>query len=136
MYYIVRTIWFGGIGTFWAQKVIQEKLTKFRKILNCIKSPCIMLCAKLFGYSHYIYCLQEESIHFGLRVLKKFDLKVSGRFGQSIMQEKLPKFPTIFELHQVLIRSKMFWYLQIIQCQHIIKAFLPLSTRFYTKFSQ
>ena len=46
---------------------IQEKLTKFTKIL--ITFSCILLCAKMFGYSHCRYCLQEESTHFDIRVL-------------------------------------------------------------------
>ena len=36
------------IEPFWDQKIIQEILTKFTKILNYIKSSCIIFCAKLF----------------------------------------------------------------------------------------
>ena len=36
---------------------------------------------KMSWYSHYTYCLQEESIHSGLRVLTDFRLEVSSQFG-------------------------------------------------------
>ena len=29
----------------------------------------------------YIYCLQDESTYFGLRMLASFGLEVTGRFG-------------------------------------------------------
>ena len=35
----------------------------------------------MFQYSYYKYWLQAESKHFGLRVLKYFDLEVSGQSG-------------------------------------------------------
>lgn len=31
-----------------------------------------MFCAKMSGCSHYMYCLQKESTHFGLRGINKF----------------------------------------------------------------
>ena len=62
---LLSSIWFGGIETFWAQKII----TKFTN------------CVKIYGYSHYIFCLQEEAIHFGLKVLINFGLDVSWHFG-------------------------------------------------------
>ena len=37
-------------------------------------------CVTIFRYSHYIYCLQEESIHFGLQALTNFDQEVSKHF--------------------------------------------------------
>ena len=37
----------GGINTFWVQKVKQKKLLKFTKILNYIKSSCIIFCTNL-----------------------------------------------------------------------------------------
>ena len=42
--------YFGLRGTekFWAQKIEQEKLSQFAKILNYIKFSCIIFCAKLF----------------------------------------------------------------------------------------
>ena len=61
-------------------KIIQEKMTKFTRIFNYIKSSCIILCPQMFGYSYYIYCLQEESTHIGLRVSTNFDLEVSKHF--------------------------------------------------------
>ena len=98
------SIQFGGIGTFWGQKIRQEKLTKFTKILNYIKSSCIIVCTKMSRYSHYIYFLQEKSTHFGLRILTNFGLGVSGHFERKkIPQEKLTKFTRIFELYQVFM---------------------------------
>ena len=44
----LSSIWFESIKTFWAQKIIQEKLTKFTKILNYIKSSCIKKVSKHF----------------------------------------------------------------------------------------
>ena len=37
--------------------------------------------AKISGYIHYVYCLHEESTHFGLKVLINFDLELSVQFG-------------------------------------------------------
>ena len=34
----------------------------------------------MFQYSHYTYCLQEESTHFGLRVSTYFYLEVLPEF--------------------------------------------------------
>ena len=56
---------------------------------------------------------------------------------RNIMQEKLTKFPIIFELYQVLyihFCPKIFRYMQILYCRHILKAFLPLPTRFFSNF--
>ena len=33
-----------------------------------------MFCAKMSGCSHYMYCLQKESTHFGLSVMENFVL--------------------------------------------------------------
>ena len=41
-------IWSVGIETFWAQKIRQENLSWFTKILNYVKFSCIIFCAKLF----------------------------------------------------------------------------------------
>ena len=41
-------IWSGGIETFWAQKIRQENLSWFTKILNYVKFSCIIFCARLF----------------------------------------------------------------------------------------
>ena len=99
-------IW--GYWDILSPKSHTRKIDKIQKDFELYQiSMHNVMCQIVRIFPLYIYCLQEESIHFGLRVLKKFDLEVSGHFGQSIMQEKLPKFATIFELHQVLIRSKM-----------------------------
>ena len=38
----------GGVATFWAKNITQEKLLKFAKILKYINSSCITFSAKLF----------------------------------------------------------------------------------------
>ena len=74
--------------------------------------------AKISGYIHYVYCLHEESTHFGLKVSINFDLELSVQFGpKKIIQEKLIKvFVHIF-------CSKIFRFLQIIYCRYVLKAF-------------
>ena len=72
-------IW--GYRNNWGSKTIQEKLTKLTRILNYIMSSCIIFCIKMFEYSRYTCCLQEESTHFGLRVLTNFGQEVSKHFG-------------------------------------------------------
>ena len=39
-----------------------------RKILNYIKSLCIIFCVKIFYYSQYIYYSQKELKHVGLEI--------------------------------------------------------------------
>ena len=68
-------------------------------------------CAKIFEYSHYKYCLQEAKTHFNLRVLTNFALEV---------WTKCLDF----------IYLKIFSYLQIIYCQHALKAFLLFLSTF------
>ena len=109
-------IWSGSIQTFWIQKVMQEKWTKFSKNLNYIKSSCITFCAKMFRYSLYMYLLQEESTHFFLEVFKHFGLEVSKHF--------------INKSSCIIFFSKMFRNLQIIYCGRPIKAFLLFPSRF------
>ena len=46
-------------------------------ILNYIKSLCTIIYPEIFGYSNYIYCLQEESTHCNLRILTNFGQEVS-----------------------------------------------------------
>ena len=81
----------GVIEIFWAQIIIQEKFARFKKVLNYIKSSCIIFCAKIFVYSHYIYHVQEESIHFSLRVLRNFGLEASKHFGHKNYRRKIGK---------------------------------------------
>ena len=45
---------------------------------------------KMSQYSHYTYCLQEESTHFGLRVSTHFGFEVSGQLA--IENHKIPTF--------------------------------------------
>ena len=69
-----------GVSKHVGLKKPDKKLTKFAKTLNYIKSSCVIFCAKIIGYSHDIYCLQEESTHSGLRLLKNLDLEVLKHF--------------------------------------------------------
>ena len=69
---LTSSIEFGDIRRFLAQKIRQEKLRKFIKILNNIKCLYITFCAQMSRYSHYIYFLQEAFSNFGLRVLEHF----------------------------------------------------------------
>ena len=78
------------------QKIIQEKLIKFKKILNYIKSSYIIFCAEMFGYSHFLYCLQEESIHFGLRVLKILVWRYKNILSPKNHTRKIDKIPNVF----------------------------------------
>ena len=89
MFAIVYELW--NIGTFWTQKIIQEKSTKFIKILNYIKSSCITFCVQMSRYSEYIYCLQEISTDFGLKVLINFGLKVLKHFRPKNHRGKIDK---------------------------------------------
>ena len=45
----------GDIKASWAQKVTQEKSVISPKILNYTMSSCIIFCAKVSQYSHYMY---------------------------------------------------------------------------------
>ena len=83
-----ETFWSGSIKPCWAQTIIQEKLTKFTKILNNIKSSCIIFCTNMFGYFHHIYCLQEESTHFVLKALTNFVLEVLKHFDSKKPHKK------------------------------------------------
>ena len=45
-------------------------------------------CARMSGHSHYMYCLQDESIHSDLRVMTHFDLAVLAHFGPKKLYKK------------------------------------------------
>ena len=71
-----------GIKTFWAQK-LDKKMLKFIKILNFIKSLCIIFCIKMFPIyiiSFPIYYSKKELKHFDLDILV-----VYGILAQNIM---------------------------------------------------
>ena len=122
-----------GIGTFWAQNIIQEKLTNFTKILNYIKYSCIISCAKMYRYSNNIYILQDKSTYFGLRVLTNFDLGVSKHCVPKNHTKKSEKFIKIFKLYQVFMHN--FWSQNvpmppIVHYWLILKVFCLLLTLF------
>ena len=90
------------IRTFWAQTITQEKSSVFIKILNYIKSLCIVFCTKMSQYSHYTYCLQEESTYFNLRVSTHFGLEVTGQFNIENHRQKISNIHVdFFELYKL-----------------------------------
>ena len=99
------------------QKIIQEKLKNLTKFLTYIKSSCIILRGSMFGHSHYIYCLQEESTHSGPRVSKNIGLEVMKHFEPQTSQKKnRQRLWCYTKSSHIIICSKMFQYLQIIYC--------------------
>ena len=40
-------------------------------------------------YSHYIYCLKEESTHFGLKISIRFSLEVLAQLGIENYKRKI-----------------------------------------------
>ena len=111
-----------GVSSVWAQKITQEELTKFIKILNYIKCWYIIFFGKMSEDSHYIYCLQNESKIFGLRVSISFDLGVSVQFEpKNIIQEKSLKFAKIFnytKTSSIIFYPKLRRYLHYLYCLH------------------
>ena len=90
------------IRTFWAQTITQEKSSVFIKILNYIKSLCIVFGTKMSQYSHYTYCLQEESTYFNLRVSTHFGLEVTGQFNIENHRQKISNIHVdFFELYKL-----------------------------------
>lgn len=93
----VDKLWSGLIRTFFAQKCIPKKLTKFSKVLYYIKSSCINFCVKMSEYFYYIHYLQKESTHFhqsflansGMEVLRYFQSKKSQKKNWQNSQECL-----------------------------------------------
>ena len=105
------------IETFLTKNIIQEKLTNFIKILKNINFSCITFRAKIFGYSDCIYCLQEESTHFDLRVSINFGLEASGHFATKIYTRKIDK---VFKFLYIVFCPKSFQYLQVVYCRHAL----------------
>ena len=66
-----------GVLKYFGSKIVQGKLIKFWTMVSL---SCIILCTKMFQYSHYLYCSQEESKYFCLRVLTHFCLEVTAQF--------------------------------------------------------
>ena len=132
------------------------KIDKLHKYFELYQVFIKTFCARMYGYSLYIYGLQEQSTHFCLRVLKRYleilrfffcdilSIFLLWYFGpkifwgiktfwaQNITEEKSTKFLNMFELHQVLISPKMFWYLLIIYCWHTLIELLQLLPNFST----
>ena len=124
----ISTLWSGVIETFWANN----------------------FCAKFFcEYSHYIYRLQEEPTHFGLRIWTNFGLEVLKHFGpKKKNQQNLQRFldytksqnVSIPTNHILLTRTKSnfttstnFCQLFLPPCPHLAYS-LPLPTKFILTF--
>ena len=56
--------------------------------------------AKISGYIHYVYCLHEESTHFGLKVSINFDMELSVQFGPKNHTRKIDKSLRTYFLFQ------------------------------------
>ena len=63
-------------------------------------------------YSHYTYCLQEESTHFALRLSKLFGLKVSRQFDINHKQKisHIPKDLLSFSIKKLLNEIRQIIY--------------------------
>ena len=59
-----------------SQKISHEKSVIFTKTLNYINFSCVIFSVKMPRYFYYIYCLQEELTHFGLRVSTHIGIEV------------------------------------------------------------
>ena len=113
-----------------------RKTDKFTKILNYSKSSCKFLCAKMFGYSHFILLTRRIKTFWFNSIEKVWSGGIEPFCVQKIIEEKSAKFKKIFELYQVFMCPKMFRYLQIIYCRLTLKAFWALLLTFPTTFPQ
>ena len=73
-------MWVEGFGTFRVQIITKEISAIFTRVLNHIKSSCIIFYAKTSWYFHWTNCLQKVLI-FDQRVSIHFGLDLSGQFG-------------------------------------------------------
>ena len=84
-----NNMYIGVSGQSGPKKTIKEKFTLFTKVLNYVKSSCIIFYIKMSQYSQYTYCLQKESTHCGLRVSTHFGLEVLVQFGMENHKRKV-----------------------------------------------
>ena len=77
-------------GNIKPKKPYKENWQNSRRFFNYIKSSCIIPCAKMSRYFQVIYCLQEESTHFGA---KDFELK------QVLLCSKIPWFNHLYSIN-------------------------------------
>lgn len=76
--------------------IISVKLTKLTKNLNYIKFSYIILDFTMLRYSNNIYCLQEGSTPFGVKVLANFGLESLKHFGVKNGRRKIDKIQKSF----------------------------------------
>lgn len=89
-------MWVKGIRTFWTQQTTQEKLTTFTKILSYTKPSSIIFYAIISQFSYCAYSTQEESTHFGLMVLTRIGLVITGQFIIENHKQKISNIPKDF----------------------------------------
>ena len=76
--------WSGGIETFWAQKVRQEKLLKLKKILNHKNFSCITYYIYIYIYIYILFIKITETFWSrditNIWILANFELKIHKGF--------------------------------------------------------
>ena len=83
------------------QARIIDKITQ--RYLSYIKPSCIIFCAKMFGYSQIIYCLQEESTILGSKILTESTRHMSQNVSirpDHILPTRIKGIFTLSQLYQ------------------------------------
>ena len=83
------------------QARIIDKITQ--RYLSYIKPSCIIFCAKMFGYSQIIYCLQEESTILGSKILTESTRHMSQNVSirpNHILPTRIKGIFTLSQLYQ------------------------------------
>ena len=93
----------GDTGTFWAQRITQEKSAILTKVLNHTKSSCRIFCTK-------------KSEDFGLRVFIPFSLKVTEQFWKENQKRKISNIDKIFLIFTNI--SFITFYAKLSQISH------------------
>ena len=87
-------IW--GYQDILGPKNCTRKIDKIHKDFELYHVFMHKFWTKMFGYSHYIFCLQEESTHFGLTVLTNFGLEIQDILGPKNAARNVEKIPNDF----------------------------------------
>ena len=94
------------------------------------------LCKNVWIFPLYIFLTGGINTFWFKGINKFWGEAIETFWVQKITEEKTKKFTKIFELYQVFICPKIFAYLQIINCQHALKSFLPFMPTFPTTLPQ
>ena len=113
-YSFQRSMWVEGIRNFLTQKVTQEKSATFTKILSYTNFSCKIFFVEMSRYFYYIYCLQEQSTHFGLKVSIHFDL-VSRQFDTENRKQNIDNIDIDF-----LNYTNFSWTISMPNCSEIL----------------